>query len=114
MSETMIDSDSLFKAPFEILFESSKIILKKSNGEVFSLNKDLGYNCLDKESTEGILNAGVKAYTIVGVAETKTSKYLVAATKTKFVGKILTSNVFKIEEVRNILLIHILKIIFLC
>lgn len=107
MSDKMIDSDSIFKAPFEIFSEEDKFILKKSKNKVYSLDKKLGYDCLkvhNQEFLEGILGGnGVKAYSIIGVAEAKTNKYLIAATKTKFVGKILKSNIFKIEEVKFIL-----------
>ena len=98
----MIDSDSIFKAPFEIFSEGDKFILKRSNGEVYFLEKNLGFDCLKRQTSDFIGSNGVKAYSIVGVAEAKTHKYLIAATKTKFVGKILSSNIFKIEEVKEI------------
>jgi len=99
MTETMIDSDIVFPAPFEIFSEENKFVLKKTKGEVFSLYKNLGFDCLKKQNYEihGVL---IKAFTIVGVAEAKVHKYLIAATKTKFVGNILNSKIFKIEEVR--------------
>jgi hypothetical protein len=101
MTDTMIDSDTIFKAPFEIFSEGDKFILKKTSGEVYFLDKNLGFDCLKKQTTDFIGSNGVKAYSIVGIAEAKSHKYLIAATKTKFVGKILNSNIFKIEEVNN-------------
>lgn len=99
MSENFIDAKNLFKAPFEIISEESKFILK-THDKIFSLEKSLEYDSL-KLYTGNVneYNQGVEAYTIVGVAEGKQDKYLIAATKTKFVGKILNSSVFKIEEV---------------
>jgi len=100
MSDNYIDSDTIFKAPFEIYPEETKIILKLQNGEIFTLSTDLGIDSLkpcDKSSIP--FNKGIKAYTIIGVAEAKKQNYLIAVTKTKFVGKILSSNIFKISEV---------------
>ena len=99
MSENFIDPNNLFKAPFEIISEDTKFILK-THDKTFSLEKSLEYDSL-KLFTGNMneYNQVVKAYTIVGVAEGKQDKYLIAASKTKFVGKILNSSVFKIEEV---------------
>ena len=100
MNAKMIDSDSIFNAPFEIFSEENKFILKKrKSNEVYSLDKNLGFDCFKKQTSDFPGNDGVKAYSIIGVAEAKVNKYLIAVTKTKFVGKILTSNIFKIEEV---------------
>ena len=100
MSDSYIDTDSIFKAPFEIYPEETKVILKLQNGEIFTLNTDLGIDSLKQCDKTTIINKkGIKAYSIIGVAETKKENYLIAVTKTKFVGKILTSNIFKICEV---------------
>jgi hypothetical protein len=101
MSDTYIDSDSIFKAPFEIFPEETKVILKLQNGEIFTLSADLGIDSLKQCDKTIITNAnGIKAYSIIGVAETKKQNYLIAVTRTKFVGKILSSNIFKICEVK--------------
>ena len=101
MSDKMIDSNTIFKAPFEIFSEGDKFILKKLNGDVYSLDKSLGFDCLKKQNSFFSGSNGVKAHSIIGVAEAKANKYLIAATKTKFVGKILASDIFKIEEVNK-------------
>ncbi len=99
----MTDSNNIFEAPFEIFSEKEKFILKKTkNGEVYYLNKNLEFDCLKRQTCDFIGSDGVKAYSIVGVAEAKVNKYLIAATKSQFVGKILNSNIFKIEEVKEI------------
>jgi len=99
MSDKMMNSDSIFKAPFEIFSEVDKFVLKKTSSEIYHLDKNLGFDCLKKQTSNVLRSNGVKAYSIVGIAEAKINKYLIAATKTKFVGKILKSNIFKIEEV---------------
>lgn len=100
MSESYIDTDTIFRAPFEIIPEESKITLKLQNGEMYVLSPNLGIDCLKTcDKTPSNFKNGIKAYSIVGVAEAKKQDYLIAVTRTKYVGKILNSNIFKISEV---------------
>lgn len=102
MNDKMIDTEHVFPAPFEIYSEEDRFYLRKTKGnDVYSLDKSLAFDCLKRQTSDFLGSNGVKAFSIVGVAEAKVNKYLIAATKTKFVGKIMTSNVFKIEEVNT-------------
>lgn len=102
MSEFLIDSENIIKPPFEIFSEETKFILKKSNSELYALDKNLGFDSLKRHEKNFLDNhKGVKVFSIVGVADAKVNSYLIAASKTKFVGKILNANIFKIEEVKK-------------
>jgi len=99
MSEIYENSQIYMEAPFEIYSDKNKFYLIKPNKEIFSIEKFSSENCLIKESSNSVFQNGIKAYSLIGVLDAKINKYLIAVSKTRYIGNILTSKVFQIEEV---------------
>jgi hypothetical protein len=95
----MVDSDLIFGKEITIYPEGSQFIFNKSNNpNVFiSMNKEtMKIRQMSQFSPK--IGTGVNVYSILGILYGTTNYYLLGVSKAKFIGYILNSRVFKIEE----------------
>ena len=93
----MIDSSKLFENKIVLYIEPNYFIIKlKASSLTFSINKQ------NKkiESNQSLRNfeGGIAINGVVGIIEAETTHYLVVITRSTYVGTILRSQIFKVEE----------------
>ena len=95
----MIDSDKLFEKNICLYIEPAYFIIKIKNSSLtFSINKlNKKIEC---KLSDKIFEGGIEINGVIGIIEAQTSNYLILITKTSFVGTILRSKIFKIEELK--------------
>ena len=95
----MIDSDKLFEKKIILYVEPAYFIIKIKNSSLtFSINKlNKKIEC---KLSEKIFEGGIEINGVVGIIEAQTSNYLIVITKTSYVGTIIRSQIFKIEELK--------------
>jgi hypothetical protein len=95
----MVDSELIFPKEITIYSEASQFIFNKANypNDYISLNKD---TMKIKQHTQFTpkLGTGVGVYSILGILNGATNYYLLGVSKATYVGSIISSRIFKIEE----------------
>ena len=102
----MVDSDLLYRKEITIFCEESQFIFHKTNRNeqisnpkqmIYSFNKETHkVHKLDEYSAK--LGTGHEVHSILGIINGQNNYYLLGVSKAKFMGKILNSRIFKIEE----------------
>jgi len=102
----MVDSDLLYQKEITIYCEESQFIFHKSekdsnksnhNQIIYSFNKETHkLNKLNEYSPK--LGTGREVYSILGIINGHNNYYLLGVSKATFMGKILNSRIFKIDE----------------
>lgn len=94
----MVDSDLLFGKDITIYSEPTQFVLSKKNTSHISISKENQKIKVLSEYTPKI-GSGTQVHSILGLLHGKVNSYLMGVSRATFVGNILSSRIFKIEDV---------------
>jgi hypothetical protein len=97
----MVDSELLFDKNLRIYNEANQFVIHKNREKSF-ISFDKSSHTVKRIDYSPKLGTGIEAFAIVGLLEAKTYSYLLAVTRASYIGDILHSRIFKIEELAYI------------